>query len=125
MRRAVVLEVHLEVLPGQDRRLAAVGTGDGEAAALGVMGREGVEDELLVAVATGHEPLGALAQLVLAEVTTLHLHAALVLAVEGLVAARADVLLKESGRARILVVAFRLCFCTGRARPPAILTSSV
>lgn len=68
-------------------------TGDGETAALGVMCREGVEDELLVAVATGHQSFRALAELVLAEVTTLYLHAALVLAVVGLVAAGADVLL--------------------------------
>lgn len=69
-------------------------TGDGEASAFGVMRRQGVEDELLVAVAAGHQSFGAFAEFVLAQMTTLDLHAALVLAVEGLVAAGADVLLK-------------------------------
>lgn len=96
MGGAVLLEVHLEVLAGQHGGLAAVGTGDGEAAALGVVGRQRVEDELLVAVAAGHQPLGALSELVLAQVATLHLHAALVLAVQGLVAARANVFLQVS-----------------------------
>lgn len=84
----------LEVLARQHGGLAAVRAGDGEAAALGVMRREGVENELLGAVAAGHQPLGALAELVLAQVATLHLHAALVLAVEGLVAAGTHVLLQ-------------------------------
>lgn len=93
MGGAVVLEMYLEVLPGQYGGLAAVRAGDGEPAALGVVGRQRVENELLVAVAAGHQPLRALALLVLAQVAALNLHAALVLAVQWLVAACADVLL--------------------------------
>lgn len=92
---AVILEMNLQVLPGQNGRLAAMRTRHGEASALGVMRAEGVEDELLAAVATCHQPFGALAELMLAEVSPLHLHAALVLAVQRLVAARSSVFLQK------------------------------
>lgn len=71
-------------------------TGDRETAALGVMGAECVKDELFVAVSTCYQSFRALAQLMLAEMPSLHLHAAFVLAVKGLVATRARVLLQRN-----------------------------
>lgn len=71
-------------------------TGDRKTATLGVMGTERVKNKLFVAVATGHQSFCALAQLVLAEMPSLHLHAAFVLTVKGLVAACARVFLQRN-----------------------------
>lgn len=96
MRGAMVFQVDFQVLPRQDGGFTAVRTGDWKAAALGVVGTERVKNKLFVAVTAGHQPLRALAQLVLAEMPPLHLHAAFVLAVERLVATRARVFLRKT-----------------------------
>ena len=92
--RAVVLEVRLQVLAGQQPRLAVVRAAHRHAPALGHVGGEGVGDELLTAVAAAHQPLGAVVGLVGTEVATLHLQPALVLAVQRLEPAAPHVSLK-------------------------------
>lgn len=91
----MVLEVGVQVLAGEQAGLAVVGARDGHAAALGDVRGQGVGDELLAAVAAADEALGAVVGLVGAQVAALHLQAALVLAVQGLVAAAARVVLQQ------------------------------
>lgn len=91
----VILEMNLEIFPREYRGLAAMRTRDRESTALGVMRAQRVEDEFLVAVTTRHQPLRALTQLVLPQVSPLNLHAALVLAVERLIPTRTGVFLDE------------------------------
>ena len=91
----MVLEVHLQVLAGEHRGVAPVGAGHRHPAALDVVGPQRVGDELLGAVAAAQEALRAVAGFVLPQVAPLDLHAALVLAVHGLVAAAPDVVLRK------------------------------
>lgn len=85
--------MNLKVLSRQNGSLAAMRTSDGKTTALGVVGTQSIEYKLLVAVATSNQPLGALSQFVLTEMSPLYFHAAFVLAVEGFVATGTAVLL--------------------------------
>lgn len=96
MRGAMILQVNFEILSRQHRGFATVRARYRKSATFGVMGSERVENEFLVTVTTGDESLGALSQLVLAEVSPLHFHPAFILAIQRLVTARACVFLHKS-----------------------------
>lgn len=96
MRGAMILQVYLEILPGQHRGLATVRARDWESAAFRVMRAERVENELFITVTAGDQPLGALPEFMLAEVSPLHLHPALVLAIQRLIAACTRVFLQHT-----------------------------
>lgn len=79
-------------------------TSNWKAATLGVMSTERVKNEFFVAVTTSYQSFRALAQLMLTEVPSLYLHAALVLAIQRLVATRPCVLLLKHKKIRTLAI---------------------
>lgn len=87
MRGAMILQVNLEILSGQHRGFATMRTCYWEPTAFRVVSAERIENEFFITVTAGDQSLGALSQLVLAEMSPLHLHAALVFAIKRLVTA--------------------------------------
>lgn len=129
MRGTMIFQVHLEILSGQYRGLATMRTRNRKSAAFRMMSAERIEDKFFVTITTSDQPLGAFAQLVLTDVSPLHLHAAFILAIQRLVAACSRVLLQKyisivdfSLRCEIIIdiklkLNRRILYCTSKVCP--------
>lgn len=91
--RAFLLQVRLQFLSGQDVDVASVGTRDGNAAALQVVGGQSVGHEFLAAISARQESFRTVPGLVLAQMSAVDFDTALIFTVQRFVAAVSDVVL--------------------------------
>lgn len=91
----MILQMNLEILSRQYRGFTTMWACNWESTAFRVMSTERIENEFFVTITARDQPLCALAQFVLTEMSPLHLHPALVLTVQRLVPASTRMFLQH------------------------------